>query len=335
MLGTGLMGASVGMALRRTGWLVTGWDPDVEALSAAASHAAFDVTAGDRDQAIDDADLVVLAAPVEAVITTVSEIPTEALVTDVAGVKTPVVGAVREGLRFVGGHPMAGRESSGPANASAAMFKGATWALTKDGCDWADLERMEAIVAAFGAIPLVMTAAEHDAAVALASHLPQILASTLVEMVAQDHSASALAAGGFRDLTRIALSESSWWSEVLVANKGTVAAALRAMAEHLQGWADSVISADKGKIESKLAEAREGRKAMVPAAATIPVVLEDRPGEIARVGHALAASGVDLRDLQLRHGTHGGGGILTLTVRDEEEEILRAALLAEGFRLGG
>lgn len=328
------MGASVGMALRRSSWFVTGWDPNPAVLAEAKDHGAIDEIAASEIEAVAGADLVFLAGPVEAVIAGVASLQTEALVTDVAGVKGPVVAAVRADLRFVGGHPMAGRESSGPANASPAMFRGATWALTNDGTTSADLERMQATVTEFGAVPLVMTAAEHDAAVALASHLPQVVASTLVEMVSGDQSATTLAAGGFRDLTRIAMSESTWWAEVLVANRTTVSGALRAMAKHLEDWAGSVDGMDKAAIEAKLAEARQGRREMAPAAAAVPVVLEDRPGEIARVGHALAASGVDLRDLQLRHGTHGGGGILTLTVRNEEEEALRVALLAEGFRLG-
>jgi len=334
ILGTGLIGTSVGLSLRAMGWFVTGWDPDPAALAGALELEAIDAAAVDRPEAIGQADLVVLAGPPGAVVAGLAELATNALVTDVAGVKLPVVEAAGHLAHFVGGHPMAGREHAGPGAASASLFRGASWILCNDGASDADLTRMNGIVKGLGAVPIAMTAAEHDAAVAAISHLPQVLASVLVQLAGGDPHALDLAAGSFRDLTRVALSEPAWWAELLVANQVHVREALGSLAETLDTWAFALEEGDIDRLAAQLEEARRVRRAMAPPVVEVGVVLEDRPGELGAVGRALSASAVDVRDLQLRHGPHGGGGVLTLSVRPEESEALRAALEAEGFELG-
>jgi prephenate dehydrogenase len=178
-----------------------------------------------------------------------------------------------------------------------------------------------------------MTAAEHDGAVAAVSHLPQVLASALVNRVASEPHGLGLASGGFRDLTRIASSDPEWWVEVLVENASTLVPLIRRLEADLAGLADQIAGGNRDLLLASMGAARDSRRSMVAPVAGLGVLLDDRPGEIARVGHALSESGVDLRDLQLRHATHGGGGVLTLSVRVGELDRLRAALLAEGFRL--
>lgn len=333
ILGTGLIGASVGIALGRAGWRRTGWDPDRSALDKAMRFGAVDTGAEDGAAAVEGADLIVLAGPVAAVVDTLEGLDTGALVTDVAGVKSPVIEAGSHLPHFVGGHPMAGRETSGPDGASGDLFRGATWVLCSDGADPVDLERMTGIVSAFGAIPAVMSAARHDVAVAAASHLPHVVAAALVRAVGANPDALGLAAGGFRDLTRIVTSDPGWWIDVLVANGPAVTDALRRLVGELSATAELVDAADLEGLRSSLDGARRLRSGMSAPVEGIGVILADRPGEIARVGHALSESGVDLRDLQLRHATHGGGGVLTLSVRKGEAEGLRDALEAEGFDL--
>lgn len=333
ILGTGLIGASLGAGLRREGWQVVGWDPDASALSAASQMGALDEMATNAEAAVSRGDVVFLAGPVSAIVTTLSDIVSDRLVTDVAGVKGPVVEAARHLPRFVGGHPMAGRESSGPGAASAAMFQGATWILTTDDATEGDLATMETLVGSLGAVPVRMSAREHDAAVAAVSHVPQVLASALVNLVARDGVAMSLAAGGFRDLTRIALSEPAWWTDILGENREEVSRLVRGLIRDLLEWADHIESEKQEEVADRLESAREARRSLTAPAAAVRVLLEDRPGEIARVGHALAESGVDVRDLQLRHATRGGGGVLTISVRPGREESLAAALGREGFRL--
>ena len=196
-----------------------------------------------------------------------------------------------------------------------------------------DTERLVELLRSIGAVPLIMDAAVHDQAVAVVSHLPQLVASALAEAAVAHPGALELAAGGFRDLTRVALSDPGWWADILVANGREVAAAARRLAEALTRLAETVEQAEVDPVADFLARARAARASLAAPVALVGVVLEDEPGEIARVGHALERSGVDLRDLQLRHATHGGGGVLTLSVRSRELPALRRALRAEGFKL--
>jgi prephenate dehydrogenase len=333
ILGTGLIGASVGAGLTGRGWHVAGWDPDRAALAEALEMGAVSEVVSDPFGAAGEVDLVVLCGPAAAIIETLERLETDALVTDVAGVKVPVVRAARHLARFVGGHPMAGRESSGPGSASAAMFRGAAWILTEDGAAETDLKVMEETVEELGAFPVRMSAEAHDAAVAAVSHLPQVVASALVDLVASDSTAFSLAAGGFRDVTRIALSEPGWWTDILTENRQPLSELLRRLSAELEEWAERVEAADRMAVAERLESARRARKGLAPPVAAVRVLLEDRPGEIARVGHALAEAEVDVRDLQLRHATRGGGGVLTLSVTPGQEVRLAEALRAEGFRL--
>ncbi len=333
IIGTGLIGTSVGLALRASGWFVKGWDPDQAAIQAALDLAGIDAHAGSFDEAIHQADLVVLAGPPGAVVADLAGLATDALVTDVAGVKLPVVQAAGHLSHFVGGHPMAGREHAGPRAASAALFRGATWILCTDGASGGDLANMTEIVMSLGAVPVTMTAAEHDAAVATISHLPQVLASVLVQVAAGDPHALDLAAGSFRDLTRVALSEPAWWAELLVINRDELRRVLGSLIDTLEIWSSDLQEGAVERLATQLEEARHLRQAMAPPVIAVRVVMQDRPGELGAVGRALAVSGVDVRDLQLRHGPHGGGGVLTLSVRPGEAETLRSALVAEGFDL--
>jgi prephenate dehydrogenase len=331
IVGTGLIGASIGMGLRNAGWTVEGWDPDERALAAARDRGAIDVIR--RDGSIPSAsevDLVVLCAPPIDVIETVRNMATDALVIDVAGVKTPVVGAAA-GKRFVGTHPMAGRETSGPAAASPALFRGAAWVVTTDGAEASDLEMVDSIVHSLGARAIRMSAAEHDVAVAAISHLPQVIAGALLQEAAAETQALDLAAGSFRDLTRVAASDPAMWTQLLEINRAPLRAAIDGVTARLRTLADAIDTGDDAKVARFLADAQDLRRSLAPSVAAVRVALADRPGELARVGHALETSSVDVRDLQLRHAPHGGGGVLTLVVRPGEAEPLRHALEAEGL----
>ena len=216
------------------------WDPLPEALAVAVERGAVDVSCASVDEAVEGADLVVLASPLTAALETLRGLRTGALVTDVAGVKRPIVAARPDGLRLVAGHPMAGREHAGPTAATAALFRGAAWILCSDGAAPEDLEAAERLVESVGAIPLFMTAAEHDRAVAKISHLPQIVATSLVNQVSDDPDARELISGSFRDLTRVAASEPGWWPEVLMANHASIATAIDELIEHLASMRDSL-----------------------------------------------------------------------------------------------
>lgn len=333
LLGTGLIGSSIGVALRSAGFTVVAWDPDPSHLEGASGIRAFDRRATSQQDALIGSDLVVLAVPAEAALEILADLDTDALVIDVAGVKAPIAAAGAHLAHFVATHPMAGSETSGPESASGSLFRGATWVIVTDHASIEDLDAVSDVIESFGAFPVRMTAAEHDIAVALASHLPHLTASALVETVAEDPDALSVAAGGFRDLTRIAASKAPWWPDVLVENRLAVLDALESLSRRLSAIAEELRSGEREAIARRLDATADIRRSMAAPVASVRLVLEDRPGQMALVGAALSSSSVDLRDLQLRHATHGGGGVLTLSVRPDEADRLAEALRLQGFTL--
>ncbi len=323
--GTGLIGTSMALDLKRLGWETLGWDPDPEALAGAVRGGAVSAVETPNAVVLTPEDLVVLAGPPSAVRETLPDLVTPALVMDVASVKAPIVTLART-ERFVGTHPMAGREITGPDAARTGLFRGATWVVVSDGANEPDLALVESIVDDLGARPVRMGAEEHDAAVARISHLPQIVAAALLDGAGEIDGAMDLAAGSFRDLTRVASSDPSIWMDILTTNRDEVVAAVERLRERLEAL---TISDDD--LAQTLTEARRLRARLTPGLAIVRVALEDRPGEIATVGRALAETGIDVRDLQLRHAPYGGGGILTVSVRLGDEEALRDALEAAGL----
>ncbi len=323
--GTGLIGTSIALGLQDLGWETLGWDPDSDALDGAARTGAIVPVDSLDSVSLGSDDLLVLAGPPSAVLSTLNELETAALVVDVASVKAPILDAARTS-RFVGTHPMAGREVTGPDAARPGLFRGATWVVVPEGADDSDVLTVEAIVRSLGARPVRMGAVEHDGAVARISHLPQIVAAALLDAAGDVSGAMDLAAGSFRDLTRVAASDPAIWMDILTVNRLEVMAAVEALRSRL-----AMLAASDDDLATMLTKARHLRASLGPELAVVRVALEDRPGEMASVGRALAECGADLRDLQLRHAPYGGGGILTLSVRAGEESALREALEAEGL----
>jgi prephenate dehydrogenase len=330
-----LIGASIGLALRQEGWDVSGWDPNADALHEAKEAGAIARELGGFDEAVDSADVIFLCGPLEATVAGIAKLEALSLITDVSSVKVPVVAAAGHLPNFVGGHPMAGSAVSGARFASAHLFHGATWVLCEDNASGDSLARVSDLVKIIGANPLTMTAGEHDSYVATVSHLPRVLASALIELVARTPKAMGLSAGSFRDLTRVAGSGASWWSDILISNRIPVAEAIDGLVEILAEWKSDLADSQGHDIVERLESAREQRSHLGAPVAEVRVVLFDHPGEVGRVGLALSESGVDLRDIQLRHAEYGGGGILTLSIAAHQTSPLRAALEANGFELEG
>ncbi len=329
--GTGLIGASIGLGLARAGWAVSGWDPDPATLATALEMDAISEAADSFDSLIASAtDLVVLAGPPRAILRQIDAMETSALVMDVAGVKLDAVARAR-GKRFVGTHPMAGREISGPEGATPSLFRGATWAVVGDWSDPADVDSVAEVIEVLGARPLRMSASEHDAAVAMISHLPQVLATALVNEAADRTKTLELVAGSFRDLTRVAASDPSIWADVLELNTPKVVAVIEDFRERLLRVITALTENDDDAIRDFLTRGQEIRRGLAPGSVSVRVALADEPGELARVGRAFGSASVDIRDLQLRHAPHGGGGVLTVSVRPGETETLRTALEDEGL----
>jgi prephenate dehydrogenase len=238
VVGTGLMGGSVGLAAKRAGVRrVTGFDVDEDALALAVERGAVDLPAASLAEAVAGADLVVIATPVGSIAARASEALAggpSCTVTDVGSTKAGICSALRGEGRFLGGHPLCGSELRGPGRAEADLFAGCTWFLAPlPGTDPGSTRLVRGFVEAVGAEPIAIAPEAHDELVALTSHLPHALANLLVDQAGATRVAgvdtSAGAGGSFRDLTRVAGANPPVWADILLENAEAVVAAL---AEH-------------------------------------------------------------------------------------------------------
>src|SRR5213078_5306311 len=236
IIGTGLIGASVALAAKRSGsWTVTGHDPDPGALDAAIAGGAIDERAESLADAVGEADLAVVAAPVAALAAEVRAALDASgdgtTVTDVGSTRGAVCSAARGSARFVGGHPVCGSEARGAEHASAELFDGATWFLTPLAATEPDRHRLvHGFVSSLGARPVAVDPVAHDRLVALTSHLPHALANLLVNQAGANrvdgHEPLAAAGGSLRDMTRVAGANPRIWVDIFLDNAGPLRAAL-------------------------------------------------------------------------------------------------------------
>jgi prephenate dehydrogenase len=288
LLGFGLIGGSIARALhaRRDEASdtasVSAWSPSGDGPAMAAREGVIDDVAPDPEAAIAGADLIVLAGPPTIGLAQLDAlagawhraVAPDAVITDVASTKVAIVDrAGSRGLRFVGGHPMAGRETSGYAASSADLFVDRPWVIVPTD-DLAAVERVEALATATGARPRRMTADIHDEAVAAISHLPLLAAAAIVEAVAGGSSSRAgrseaaeLAASGWRDITRLARGEPEMGAGIMATNAPAVAARVRDLIAALEGWLAELErpgGPDEGAVAERLRAARERLESMTP-----------------------------------------------------------------------
>jgi prephenate dehydrogenase len=330
------------MALSSQGWSVHLEDVNDEASSRAAELGAGVLTAPSAD----DVSLVVVAVPPAItgarVVEALERFP-RATVTDVASIKEPILAAVHGApgaARFVGGHPLAGREVSGPAGARSDLFEGRAWVLTPNGADTERVAQISDVVAALGATVVVMAADEHDRAVALVSHVPQLMASlTAARLVGADDASVAIAGQGLRDVTRIAASDPALWSEILSGNAAAVLAVLDAVRADLDAVSDALRTPQASIAVEELVARGNAGHARIPGKhgerprrySDVPVVIPDSPGALARLFDLAGLEDVNIEDLSLEHSPGQPVGLATLRVLPERAEGFVAALRAAGW----
>lgn len=352
ILGTGLIGASIGLGLRASGdgVEVVGYDPDPAAAEGALGAGAVAGVERDPAEAAADADLVVLAGPVDATAGLVAALEGRvregAIVTDVGSAKAAAVAAGERafGGSFVGGHPMAGSERHGVDAAVADLFQDAWWILTPTRTTAPEAYATVAdLVGRLGAKPVAVSPSRHDSLVARLSHVPQLTASALVDLAAGAGDREALlglAAGGFRDVTRIAASNPDLWVTILRSNKPSILEALETLNRKLMSVAGSIERDDWDEVREWLAGARNNRLELFarpdlsgePAGLSLAVT--DRPGVLAEVTTAAGRLGANIEDLRIVHSTEGGHGRLELVVTGEAPaDRLAEALARMGYRV--
>ena len=349
IVGTGLIGASVGLAAKRAGVeVVSGFDPDPDAVRAAVERGAVDDAGDDLPAALAGSELAVVAAPVASLPGEVRAVLAASgdgtTVTDVGSTKGSVARAAGGDPRFIGGHPVTGSEARGAAHASGELFEGATWFLTPVAAT--DPERyrlLHGFVASVGAVPVAVDPEAHDRLVALTSHLPHALANVLINQAGatriDGHEPLAAAGGSLRDMTRVAGANPRIWVDIFLDNAEALLEALGEQRRRLEQLEGALERRDAGFLARWIGEAAGNRRRLLADAYPDPGALQrvrvhvpDRPGVLAGITQALGAERLNIEDFELRHLSPERGGILTLLVAGEQQAERAAALLeAQGY----
>lgn len=347
--GVGLIGGSIGLGVRQRFLAnrVVGLDQDPAALEAAMGLGVIDEARFEPGRWLAEADLVVLATPARTLVPLGLELAPHlapgAIVTDVGSIKAEVVAGLAP-LRFVGGHPMTGSERIGVQHADAALLENAVWVLTpQERTDPEALARVREFVIQLGAKPLETGPAQHDRLVAAVSHVPYLAAVALTRFVAHDEDRDLLmllAAGGFRDLTRVASGNPRMSRDMVVGNRQAVQAALgrfRAQLRELEAALD-----DPDEVLAMAEAAKRSRDAfpivrrsLLPARFEVVIAVPDRPGELARITRALGEANVNIKDIEVLSVREAGGAVRLAFENEEEQRAGTRALTEAGYEARG
>jgi prephenate dehydrogenase len=339
VIGLGLVGGSIALGLRQRGWTVCGDDTNPATLERALEIGAIDAAGLDSDAAI-----TFVAVPVLAVTDQVKRAlgETTGAVTDVGSVKAPICAACAD-PRFVGGHPMAGSELDGLAGADGDMFNGAIWVLTPGPhTDARTLSSVSGVVRLLDAEVVALAPDRHDQVVAVVSHVPHLAAATLMTLAAdraEEHAALLrLAAGGFRDMTRIASGHPSIWLDICAENRPAIVAALDGLLERLQDIRGVVAREDRGALHETLTRARDartnlpGRVTHPEAMAEVRIPIPDRTGAAAELFTLAAELGVNIANFEVVHLAESNRGVAVVLVDAAAGDLFRGGLIARGFK---
>lgn len=346
IVGTGLLGASIGLGLREIGVDVVLADASPAALSL-----AIDYGAGRAATADDAPQLVVVSVPPDVTAQVVARelvsFP-DAVVTDVASVK----GAVRAQLdalgadvsRYIGSHPMSGRERGGAIMARTDLFVGRPWVLcTERGANTDAHTLVESLALDLGATPVTMTTEEHDRSVALVSHLPQVVASLLATRLTGQNDALRLTGQGLRDTSRLAASDPELWVQILAANSTPVVSELTALRNNLDGFINALSNADQPGMRRQIAQyisdgnqgvaSIPGKHGSADRFSTVTAIIDDKPGELARLLADMGELGINIEDMRIEHSPGAQVGFIEVAVLPEVATRASSDLTERGWRL--
>jgi prephenate dehydrogenase len=355
IIGVGVIGGSLGLAIKKrfSSVTVVGFDRR-EVLKKAIRKGAIDIAATSLRNALQKADFVFLAMPVSEILKSLpliaKDLPPDAIVSDVGSVKGSIVRRARQLFlrgNFVGGHPMAGVELSGVEAAHPLLYENAVYVLTPmHGKVTPAVKRLASFVEELGARVVVLDPRTHDEVASVVSHLPQLTAVALTNVAGGRHPSGRrhlrLAAGGFRDLTRIASSKPEIWADILTQNRVEIDKSLKLMIRELRIYR-KLLSRRKGSfLGKKFNSARRIRsnipktmKGFIHQLDELYVFVKDQPGMIARMTSSLARAKVNIKDIELMKVREGRGGTFRLAFESKEMSTRAAAVLNKaGFEIG-
>ncbi|HET9548271.1 MAG TPA: prephenate dehydrogenase/arogenate dehydrogenase family protein [Desertimonas sp.] len=338
VIGLGLVGGSIAIGLRSRGWTVSGEDLSAARVDEAVARGCIDSGGLDPDAAITFVAVPVLAAQ-DAVERALKQ--TAGAVTDVGSVKRALCAAIDDD-RFVGGHPMAGSELEGLDGADADMFSGAVWVLTPtDTTAHTTIAAVASAVGALGAEMVAMAPARHDEMVAVVSHVPHLAAASLMGLAADgadEHAALLrLAAGGFRDMTRIASGHPDIWLDICDQNRDAIVGALDRLIDRLGEMRDIIEAVDRDGLLDRLQRARlartnlPGRIARPETLAEVRIPIPDRPGAAAEIFTLAAREGINIASFEVVHLAESNSGVAVVLVDADSADAYRAVLAGRGM----
>jgi len=354
LLGTGLIGGSIGFALQKLPEVeeVIAYDLDPQARDGAVERGAAARAVGSVAEAVAAADIIFIAAPVGVIPKLAAEAAANAkpgtIITDVGSTKSRVVMEIEKslphGVTFIGGHPMAGTEEEGIEAADAGLLDGCWWILTPtDRVEAASYRSLHGLLAGFGARVMALEADRHDDLMAIVSHLPHLTAATLMNLAAErgkEHAGLlSLAAGGFRDVTRVAASNPDIWLDICEENSEAIGSVLSDFAGRILELSDLVTSRNRSELRERFTSARSARRNLPGKGITgelveVLIPVPDRPGVLAEVTTTVGDLGVNIEDLQITHSEEGGRGTLRLLIAGKEDaNRIRDALLSRGYEV--
>jgi prephenate dehydrogenase len=343
LVGVGLIGGSIGLAVReRLGATVAGYDTSDHALTEARRRGAVDRACVEIRDAVSDAEAVFVAVPVGALRPAVAAVleaaSADAVVSDVGSTKRAIVGAFDD-PRFVGGHPLAGAETSGVSHARADLFEGATWYLTPTPTtSGIAYERLHRLLHSLGARPVAIEPEIHDTILATVSHLPHVLANVLVSQAART-----LADGGerlpatgpsFRDATRVAGASSGIWTDIYLSNRDALIAGIDDTVARLNAVRDALDAADAAKVTEWNDGAADDRRRLLEAQLAGGPLFElrasvpNQPGVVAQLALELGRAGVNITDMALYPAPDMSEGVIALWIAGEEQARRAEELVA-------
>jgi prephenate dehydrogenase len=345
--GLGLIGGSIGLGIRQRflAERVIGFDQNPHALELALGRGAITEVRLSLGDWLESANLIILATPAKTIIPLAKALEpflgTHTVMTDVASIKGEIISALSH-LRFVGGHPMAGSEKAGIEHADAALMENAVWVLTPDKhTDPAALALVREFVTHLGARPIKTDPERHDRMVAAISHVPYLSALALTALIGKDADKELmmlLAAGGYRDLTRIASGNPLMSRDMVVGNKAAIRETLQALQAELSSLEALLDAPDELlQVAEQAKRTRDSfpivRRSLLPAKYEIVVAVADKPGQLARMTAAIGEAQVNIKDIEML-GIREAGGAVRLAFEDEAQ-LKRAmqALQAVGYEV--
>lgn len=338
IVGSGLIGTSIGLGLKSAGVEISFFDSDKS-----AQKLAQDLIGPPSSK---DPDLVIFAVPPSALPSLLDSefaLNPASRFMDIGSIKikptVEVTSSILPGVRFCPTHPMAGREIGGAQSAQGDLFLARPWIYSPHGVDPDVVEAVLSVIKILGADPIILSPAEHDRAVALISHLPQIIASLLAkQLVGAPHEWLQLAGSGLRDSTRIAASDPQLWREIISANREEVLPLLKNVEKDLLLLIENIDHAES--VSAFISEGNVGR-ARIPGKhggkareyTKLHIVIDDKPGQLAKIFDECAQSNVNVEDLNIEHSPGQETGLITLYLSHEHAEILQQHLASNGWKV--